>query len=100
MIETVQAAFAIEVELSELLSVSGIEGIEKGAPLSQVEAALRTFAELLEKAEPIRRAVARVAAIRALEDAEIRSPAALVDAALGREPEVETGNGGGTAVLF
>jgi len=93
-------AAGIDSEFTEFLSVSGIQQIQKDTPLSQVEVALSTLAELVEKAEPIRRAVAREAAIRKLKSVGIGSPAALVDAALGREPEATETGKNGTAILL
>src|SRR5262245_1706758 len=74
---------AVPDDLNTLLVDSALAAIEKDAPLAQIEAALRSLSHLIMKTDPLRQAIIREAAIRLLRDAGVRSPAALVDVALG-----------------
>ena len=72
-------------ELDSLLVDSVLAAIERR--LTQIEAALRSLAELLAKVDPLRLVIVREAAIRELCEARITTPAAVVDTALnGRKP--------------
>jgi putative DNA primase/helicase len=73
-------------DLNALLLDSALAAIEEDAPLTQIEEALRPLSELARKADPIRYAIVREAAIRLLRQAGIRSPVALVNAALQSTP--------------
>ena len=70
-------------EFDSLLVDSTLAAIEADAPLSQIEIALRSLGQFIQKADPIRRAMVREAAIRKLRAAGVSSPAALADVALG-----------------
>src|ERR1700680_541922 len=75
----------IDHEFDSLLVDSTLAAIEADAPLSQIEMALRSLAQFIQKADPIRRAMVREAAIRKLRAAEVSSPVALADIALGSD---------------
>jgi putative DNA primase/helicase len=70
-------------EFDNLLADSALAAIDPDAPLMQIETALRSLGETMAKADPLRRAIVREAAIRRLRAAGVRSPAALADTAFG-----------------
>src|ERR1700730_7946519 len=65
----------IGTELDSLLVDSTLAAIEADAPLSQIEIALRSLGQFIQKADPIRRAIVREAAIRKLRAAGVAAPA-------------------------
>jgi hypothetical protein len=64
------------MELDSLLVDSTLAAIEADAPLSQIEMALLSLGQFIQKADPIRRAIVREAAIRKLRAAGVSSAAA------------------------
>ena len=81
------------------LEQAGLTQLKKGAPIEEVEQALRKLAASANGVDPLRRAVLRNAVIESLEKIQISAPARLVDAIL-KEPRSEGGNGQGQEILF
>lgn len=69
--------------VSDVLKSVGLNNLGTDPPLANVEAALRKLGELLKGADPLRVATAREEAMGRLKKAGLRSPAGMVDAALG-----------------
>src|SRR5215831_10139458 len=70
-------------DLDHLLADSALAAIDPEAPWIQMETALRSLTATLAKADPLRRAMVREAAIRRLRTAGVHSPATLADTAFG-----------------
>ena len=62
-------------EFDRLLADSALAAIDSEAPWIQVETALRSLRATIAKADPLRRAMVREAAIRRLRTAGVHSPA-------------------------
>ncbi len=74
-------------EIEGLLKDSGLRGLGENAPLDKVRACLEHLAEATNESEGLLlRTLVREGAIRCLKSAGLSSPAAVVDAVLGREP--------------
>jgi hypothetical protein len=63
----------------ELLLDATLSGIEEDAPPSQMETVLRSLAQAMREADPIRKAVVRDAVIRRLRQAGVSCPASLAN---------------------
>lgn len=83
-----------------LLVGSGLTALGENAPLTAVEAALRALAAGLDGTDPLRRGVLREAAVRCLERAGVKSPASLVDAALGPRRQEGPGESQGQGMVL
>src|SRR5437667_9028339 len=70
-------------DLDHLLADSALAAIDPEAPWIQIETALRSLTATIAKADPLRRAMVREAAIRRLRTAGVHSPATLADTAFG-----------------
>ena len=70
-------------DLDRLLADSALAAIDPEAPWIQIETALRSLTATIAKADPLRRAMVREAAIRRLRTAGVHSPATLADTAFG-----------------
>lgn len=86
--------------LSRLLTGSGLSALPESPQPAAIEAALRTLAELLSDADPLRRTVVCAAAIDVLKEKKVTRPAALVDVALGSVGLVDATTGQGTALAL
>src|SRR2546422_5781140 len=64
-------------DLDRLLADSALAAIDPEAPWIQIETALRSLTATIAKADPLRRAMVREAAIRRLRTAGVHSPATL-----------------------
>ena len=71
------------LSVDELLSASGLAELSESSTHSEVEIALRELRSRLNGADPLRVTVVRAACIERLGEIGVRSPAKLVDAALG-----------------
>ena len=87
--------------ISDLLGRCGFNELKEGADVGEAEKVLRTLAFNLLGSDPLRQEAVRVAAIERLSKVGIKSPARLVDAALGmKSPEKDkTSKQGGSIIL-
>lgn len=86
--------------VSELLDRAGLSALSDPPSAGAIEAALRTLADLVRDADPLRRAVVRNAAIGLLKARKVTSPTALVDTALGTVAPTESTARQGTALVL
>jgi len=86
--------------VARVLGDAGLSALPDSPRAVAVEAALRTLAELLKDADPLRRAVVRNAAVELLKARKVSSPTALVDAALGVVTSTDATSGQGAALAL
>jgi putative DNA primase/helicase len=80
-------------DVARLLRDVGLQDLGSHTTLAAVETALRVLRTQLNAADPLRRAIVREGAVRAVAKAGISSPAAVVNAALGAQ-DMEPGSEG------
>ena len=85
--------------VAEMLEQTGLAKLEKGAPIEEVELALRNIAVSANGVDPLRRIALRSAVMECLAKAGVNSPARFVDAAI-KESRIDSGTEQGSEVLF
>jgi hypothetical protein len=98
--ETEPGADDTQDSITRALTDAGLTSLPESPRAAAVEAALRTLADLLKNADPLRRMVVRNAASDLLKACKVNSPTALVNAALGTAAPTDTTVGQGTALTL
>ncbi len=86
--------------VDDVLRASGILTLGTDPPVEAIEVALEHLRDAVAGVAPLRREVLREGAVRALTSAGIRSPARLVDAALGQRDDDDDAGSNGRPVLL